>query len=269
MIAFFKIFVLFVVLSQFCAGEQTQFTAFCDVVKMIKADAVCEPSCTQGYYVLEGVTALCADKKDITSLKATGLGLKTLPESVNAMKKLQILNVGNNAITSLPVFGSLKALKTVYIFNNQLTTLTGVFPNSTVLEFVSANNNALADLPPEFAKFKKLKNFNFDNNNVTSLPEEYVNFTSLSGVGMANNLLDCTEVKEKFSKTVFATECVQAQQRTENNFPALPTSFSTEPPAEGLDAFEIVSIVLAVVFVICLVVAIVLYVRYRNRGIDA
>jgi len=268
MIAFVKIFVALVVLSQFCAGEDTQFSAFCDVVKLVNPDALCEPSCDEGFYSLEGVTAACSGK-DITTLKATGLKLGTLPESLNAMTKLQVLNIGNNAVTSLPALGGLTALKTVYIFNNKLTTLTGVFPNSKSLEFISANSNGLVDLPPEFAGFKKLKTFNFENNNVTKLPEEYVNFTSLAGVGMANNLLDCVEVKEKFSKTVFASECVQAQQRTEAIYPALPTSFSTDPPQEGLDAFEITSIVLFVVFIVGAVIAIVFYVRYRNRGIDA
>jgi len=260
--------VFLAVLTQFCVGDEpTQFTAFCDVVKMVKESADCQPSCDDGFYSLEGVVASC-NKNNIVSLKATGLGLKTLPESLNAMTKLEILNVANNAITTLPVFGNLTALKTIYIFTNQLTTINGVFPNSKKLEFVSANNNGLTELPPEFAQ-TKMKTLNFDNNNVTALPDEYANMTSLSSVGMSKNLLDCNVVKEKFSKTLFASECVQAQQRTEDQYPALPTSFSTDPPQEGLDSFEVISIVFTCVFVVAAVIAIVLYVRYRNGGIDA
>jgi len=187
---------------------------------------------------------------------------------MNAVTKLQVLNIGNNEITSLPVLDGLTNLKTLYLFNNKLTSINGIFPKSKKLEFVSANNNNLKELPAEFAD-TKMKTLNFDNNNVTNLPEEYVNMTFISSVSMSRNLFDCKAIKEKFGSSAFAISCVQAQQKTEDEYPALPTSFSTDPPKEGLDGFEIAAIIFAFVFVIALVICIVLFVRYRNTGIDA
>jgi len=184
------------------------------------------------------------------------------------MTYLQILNAANNELTTLPVLAGLKALKTVYLYNNKLTTITGIFPNSTKLEFVAVSNNALTELPPEFA-FIKIKTLNFDNNNIEKLPAEYANMTSLQDVGMSQNKFDCAVIRKDFANTPFATECIQAQQRTEDGYPALPTSFSTEPPNECLDAFEITAIVLACVFIVGAVVAIVMYVRYRKGGVQA
>jgi len=267
---FVKLCVLVALLTPFCVAENdTQFTAFCDIVKLVKEDAVCEPTCEDGSYSLEGVVASCDNaKKNFVQLKASGLGLKSIPQSLNAMTKLQFLNLANNELTALPVLDALTALKTVYIFSNKLTTITGVFPNSKNLEFVSANNNELVELPPEYAQ-TKLITLNFGNNSVAKLPDEYVNLT-LSSIDMSRNMLDCSEIKSKFPKTsLFATECVQAQQKTEDGYPALPTSFPTEPPEEGLDGYEITSIILFCIFVVGAVLAIVFYIRYRNGGISA
>jgi len=252
-----------------CDEEATQFTAYCDLVRLVNPEVSCpaDLNCDDGFFSYNKVVATCTGS-DITSLKASGVGLNSLPESLNAMTKLEILNVANNALTSLPVFGDLKALKTVYVYSNQLTTLNGVFPNSTKLEFVSANNNALTELPPEFAN-TNMKTFNFDNNNIENLPDEYVKMKKLVGVGMSKNKFDCSVVKQKFPKTAFETACIQAQQKTEDDVPALPTSFSTEPPNEGLDGYEITSIILFVLFIVCAAIAIVFYVRYRNGGVEA
>jgi len=269
--SFVKFFVLLFLVT-LCVAEDTEFTAFCDLARLVADDTDCPPdlSCAESYFSYEGVVASCSGSH-ITSLKASGLKLKTLPESLNAMSYLQMINIANNELTSLPVLGALKNLKTIYLYSNQLTTITGVFPNSTKIEFVSANNNKLTELPPEFGNATKLKNLNFDNNDVESIPESYKNLP-LVGVGMSQNKIDCAEVRRVFGSSkakAFAENCIQAQQRTEDDIPALPTSFSTEPPNEGLDAFEITSIILMVVFIVGCVLGIVFYVRYRNGGIDA
>jgi len=269
MLSFGKAFLLVAVVAQFCAGQATEFTAFCDVARLVNAETTCpaDLSCADVSFTYDGVTATCTGTH-ISSLKASDLKLASLPESLNNMTSLQILNVASNELTALPVLGGLKALKTLYLYNNKLTTITGIFPNSPKLDFVAVSNNALTELPPEFALLK-IKTLNFDNNDVEKLPAEYKNITSLRDVGMAQNKFDCDEVRKNFADTLFATECIQAQQRTEDGYPALPTSFSTEPPNEGLDAFEITALVLMCVFVVGAVVAIVMYVRYRKGGLQA
>jgi len=267
--SFIKFVVLFAVVAQFCFA-QTEFTAFCDICRTVDPTSECpdDLSCETTSFTYDGVVGSCS-RGHITSLKASNLKLTTLPDSLNAMKYLQMLNIASNGFTSLPVLGGLVALKTLYIYNNKLTTLNGVFPNSTKLEFVSANNNNLTELPIEFAD-TNMKTLNFDNNNVSSIPANYSKLSkTLVSVSMAGNKLDCAKVSQELPNSRFADKCVQAQQRTEDDVPALPTSYSTEYPREGLDGFEISAIVFFVLFLVCVCLTVLFYVRYRKNGIVA
>jgi len=225
-------------------------------------------SCADAVISYDGLAASCK-QGHISTLKASGLGLKSVPQSLNEMENLEFLNLANNELSSLPVFDKLTQLKTIYLYKNQLTSITGVFPNSKKIEFVSMNGNHLTELPPEFGD-TKLKTLTFDNNDITSIPESYKDLTTITDVGMSSNKLDCSAVTTLFTlSSVFSAKCIQAQQRTEDDIPALPTEYTTEAPKEGLDGFEITAIVIACIFVLCAIIGTVLYVRYRFGGIKA
>jgi len=264
----FKVFLLFVVFTQICFSADTEFTAYCDLVKLVNPSSTCpaDLSCEGASFVkYDGVVGTCKNSH-ITALKASNVGLKSVPKTLNNMIYLDMLNLGKNELTELPALGSLTKLTTLYLNNNKLTKITGIF-NSTKLASVNLASNALTELPPEWGN-TSITSLVFDGNNIAEIPLEYKKL-KLSYVGMADNNLDCSKVSQDFPGTEFEESCIQAQQKTDDNDPPLPTSFSTEPPYEGLDGYEIASIILFVIFVIGTVVAVVLYIRYRNGGIDA
>jgi len=265
---FFKVFVLLFVLSQICVGSE--FSAFCDLARSVNPSTGCssELSCANGGFESDGITATC-NGGHITSLKAPGVSLKEVPSSLNDMVYLVSLNFASNEISSLPTLDGLTALESINLNKNQLTNITGVFPNSKKLVYVYICNNKLVELPPEFGN-TKLTNLVFNDNVVERIPESYAGLTSLVRVEMGGNMLDCASISSSFSaSSVFAKECIPAQQHTDDAYPALPTEYSTEAPKEGLDGLEIASIILACLFVVCAIVATIFYVRYRFGGLKA
>jgi len=268
-----KFFVLLVVLSQVCFGEDTEFTAFCDLARLVNPDTKCpaDLSCSGvQFFNYENVVATCS-KSHIITLKASRLDLKSVPSSLNSMKYLEMLNLAENSLTEMPVLSDLTALTTIMLNSNKLTKITGVFPNSVSLKTVSIGDNMLEELPPEFGNFS-VNSLLFDNNNVTKIPEGYVKL-NLVQVLMSQNKLDCAEVQAQFpSKKGYVSlgeACIQAQQKSDGEYPPLPTSFSTEPPYEALDAYEATSIVLAIIFIIGTTLFVVFFIRYRNGGIGS
>jgi len=195
-------------------------------------------------------------------------------KSVNLgiLKFLAFEQTFKNSLTTLPILADLTELTTIMLNSNKLTKITGVFPNAVSLKTVSLGDNQLVELPPEFAN-AAITSLLLDGNNITTIPDEYANL-KLTQVGISQNMLDCSVVQQKFPPkkaplVSFGESCIQAQQKTDDEYPALPTSFSTEPPREGLDAYEITSIILTVVFVIGTTLAIVFFIRYRNGGIGS
>jgi len=271
MTGFLKFFVLLFVLTQICVGDDTEFTAFCDLCRIVNDKTECPSEslkCDGEAISYDGITGTCTGAH-ITNLRASKAGLEKVPESLNKMTYLKTLNLASNNLTGLPNLTALTALEALYLHNNQLKTINGVFINSKKLNFVLLSNNKLTELPKEFGNFP-ITNLQFDDNEISSIPEEYKSLTKLKTLKLSGNYLDCSNVSTVFGKTsVFAESCIQAQQKTEDEYPELPTSFSTEPPNEGLDGYEVASIILFVIFVVGLVLTIVFYVRYRNGGIKA
>jgi len=258
--------ILFAVLAEICLGNE--FAAFCDVCRLVNEKTECpaDLSCKESVIEYDGVVSMCQGGH-ITSLKVYNKGLESLPESLNNMTRVQILNIANNKFEKLVPLPGLVALKTLYIHNNKLKNLTGVFTNSPKVEYISAGNNKLVELPPEWVNMS-LKTLNVPSNELETLPIEYRDMNTLTQVDLSQNSLDCEMIRVEFKNTIFADQCIQSQQKTEDDVKPLPLSYTGEPEHAGLDAYEIVAIVLAVLFVCLLVPAIVLYIMYRNKGLS-
>jgi len=99
------------------------------------------------------------------------LKLQTLPESFGELKKLQILELSYNNLTSLPEsFGNLKDLHTLLLNNNKLTFLPETFVNLTSLNKLNLSNNQFSEIPTVLWPLKELHEL-FLNNNPLSVEE--------------------------------------------------------------------------------------------------
>jgi len=209
----------------------------------------------------------------IKTLNLAGNKITKMSAELDKITSLQTLNLASNGLEQFEgVLGSLKALTILFLMDNKLTNITGVFPNSLKLTNLYLSKNNLTELPPEFAKCTNLKSFLFENNDISKLPPGYKDLKNLHSVAMSGNNFTCSDFTDDlspFKDTVFADGCVQSQQKSEKGITALPLSYSTEPPNEGLDKYEVTSLILFFVFLIGLALAVVFYIRYRNGGMAA
>jgi len=260
---YFKSFLVVVLLTQLCVANE--FQAFCDVCRLVNPDTKCpeDLACSKDPIDYDGIVATCSGSH-IATLKASNKGLSKIPDSLNNMTSLQILNLGNNKLKSLPVLSQLTALKTVYLHSNSLESFTGVFVNSNKLDFISAGNNQLKELPLELVNMS-LKTLIVNNNNLTTIPLEFKQIKTLVNVDISENLLDCAQIRVNFTG-IFAEQCIQSQQKTEKDVPGLPLSYSGEPTTAGLDGYEIAAIILFVIFLCLLIPGIILFVVYHRKA---
>ncbi|KAJ5403916.1 Leucine-rich repeat typical subtype [Penicillium cosmopolitanum] len=113
-----------------------------------------------------------------------------IPESVDRLENLQILNVAGN---SIEVFAAndnlaLPELQSLFIGINRIKYLPRVsaWQNLTVL---SAEDNSIAELPDGLVGLKSLKNVDLTGNNITRLDEKIGLLEGLTSFRIANNPL--------------------------------------------------------------------------------
>lgn len=103
--------------------------------------------------------------KHVIMLYLCGKGLKYLPESIDQLKFLQILNLGNNNLTELPEsIGNLKFLEELIL-----------------------HDNALISVPKSIGNLKNLGVLHLDSNDLTTLPETICNLITWYPIGLSNN----------------------------------------------------------------------------------
>ncbi len=109
-------------------------------------------------------------------LNICGKGLDYLPESIDQLKFLQILDLSNNKLIELPES----------------------IGNLEFLEELILHDNALVSIPKSIGNLKNLVLLHLDNNNLTSLPETICNLKTWYPIGLTNNKI--ASLSEKILK---------------------------------------------------------------------
>ena len=119
-----------------------------------------------------------------------GLSLAALPPEIGSLTALQTLSVSNNQLATLPPeIGSLTALQTLYLSRNQLATLPPEIGSLTALQRLSVSNNQLATLPPEIGSLTALQTLFLSSNPLATLPPEIGSLTALQVLRLDGNQL--------------------------------------------------------------------------------
>lgn len=133
--------------------------------------------------------ARCKAEKG-TQLDLARLGLTALPPELFQLRALKELYLGNNQLIALPSeLGQLRALKALFVGNNQLTALSPELGQLTALTRLDLSNNQLTALPPEIGKPTALKRLFLENNQLTALPPELGQLTALTRLDLDGNQL--------------------------------------------------------------------------------
>lgn len=126
---------------------------------------------------------------DLEGLYCYGIGIKTLPISINKLTKLQHLILTGNKICKIKVnnFSNLTFLE---LGGNLLTDFPDIW-NLTKLEIVGLGRNDISGpIPIEIGKLKNLKKIYLENNKISgNIPEEIYSLTKLEVLSLAENEL--------------------------------------------------------------------------------
>ncbi len=96
------------------------------------------------------------------------------------MISLQSLYLSNNQLTSIPPeLGQLTDLEESDLSNNQLTSIPPELGQLTSLQILNLSNNQLTATPPELGQLTNLLQFYLDNNQLITIPPELGQLTNL------------------------------------------------------------------------------------------
>jgi len=106
-------------------------------------------------------------------LNLCGKGLKYLPESIDKLKFLQILDLRNNNLTELPEsIGNLEFLEELILHDNALRSVPESIGNLKNLGLLHLDNNYLTTLPDTICNLKTWYPIGLSNNKISSLSEK-------------------------------------------------------------------------------------------------
>lgn len=156
----------------------------------------------------------------IQSIHLNNNKLVSLPKSLEKLKKITILNLSKNELTTIPdYFGAFPLLKSLYISRNKLSTLPESIKNLKNLEELDLSynknftlipnffaelqslkrldltNNSLKQLPKNLEKLSQLQLLNLNNNKLSSLPDSIKNLKNLGGLLLYHNPISKEEQK--------------------------------------------------------------------------
>ena len=114
--------------------------------------------------------------------------LKTLPEEVGHLKKLTLLNLGNNLIEEFPsVIFKLINLEELILTINNLVNVPKDIVSLKTLKILQLNNNELTTFPIEILGLFNLKMLGLMGNQISSIPSSITAFQHLEKLLLARN----------------------------------------------------------------------------------
>ncbi|KAL2047602.1 hypothetical protein N7G274_000644 [Stereocaulon virgatum] len=157
----------------------------------------------------------------LTELSAArnGLSRSLFPSSVHGLSRLKVLDVANNALTSLAVNGDIEfpALQSLNVTENRLAMLPDI-SNWTELTTLTVGGNKLSSFPEGITSLQKLKAVDFSRNDIRSVDERFGLMESLTALVIANNPLqerkflrmDTDEMKRELRSRLLPAEFIDA-----------------------------------------------------------
>nr|CAD7453514.1 unnamed protein product [Timema tahoe] len=179
------------------------------------------PRLPPGFVQLRSLTVLGLNDI-LTSLQSLELRenlLKTLPESLSQLSKLERLDLGDNEIEELPHYvGNLPSLQELWLDHNQLQHLPPEVGNLKKLACLDISENRLEDLPNEIGGLESLTDLHLSQNVIETLPDGIGHLRKLTILKVDQNRLAI------LNTNIGTCECLQELILTENFLMELPVS---------------------------------------------
>ena len=108
--------------------------------------------------------------------------MRNLPENLSELKNLQVLDVGNNTLETLP-----NNITSAYLDRTQWQKFEKSLCKNQELQYLSVNGNHIIKLPDELINCKKLRYINVSDNELIEIPAFINEFPLLTTFLAANN----------------------------------------------------------------------------------
>lgn len=144
----------------------------------------------------------------VSELDLSQLNLKELPESLQTLKNLTILNCSANRLTRLPEWiGRLKQLRFLVLSNNKISSYD--IADLPKLTHLFLSSNALREIPEAILRLRSLQMLDVDFNELTLLPPDLSRLRDLDSFSASGNPLNNVQPVCELSKlqTLFASYC--------------------------------------------------------------
>jgi len=128
---------------------------------------------------------------EIVQLRLSKLNLKKLPDCIQDLKYLEVLDVDNNLLKELPDWiGKIKSLKCLKAYGNKITTIPETIGDLKLLKFLELSDNNLSELPESIGNLISLEELYLSTNRLKSLPESIERLKNLECLAIQENLLE-------------------------------------------------------------------------------
>jgi leucine-rich repeat protein SHOC2 len=180
---------------------------------------------------LTAIPAEVAQMVNLEELIVKGNKIATLPASMQALTKLRLLDLQDNAFASAPDLSGLKGLRRIVLTGNPITQLEASFFTRAVgVEDFQFEKMGLATLPATISQCINMKVLNVNANLLTQLPEE---------IGMVKQLRKLTIASNKLTSLPAQLQSLPALEELDisgNALVALPQGLVAMAALKSLDA---------------------------------
>jgi len=122
---------------------------------------------------------------DAETLVLADNGLTDLPPRIGELRNLRMLDLGHNALTSIP--GTIRVTDFLYLHDNQLSSLPSM--NLPRLRYLNASENQFTEFPNAICSMTSLLELRITDNEVQSLPDCIASLKQLRELHLRNNVL--------------------------------------------------------------------------------
>jgi hypothetical protein len=151
--------------------------------------------------------AFTASERRVTGLSIRSKQMKILPDSIQKLTVLQVLDLGDNELKGLPEWiGSLSALESLTLAKNQLFDLPPSMEKLKNLKELYLWGNALTDLPPEICELTQLQRLDISKNLIEHIPSEIEKLTKLRWFRTVGNVIGLLPPKAKTALTALKSK---------------------------------------------------------------
>jgi len=128
---------------------------------------------------------------EIVRLNLPNLKLRKIPDCVQDLKYLEILNVFNNLLEELPSWiGRLGSLKELNAIRNKITTIPETICDLKSLKILELSYNSLSELPESIGNLISLKELYLSTNRLERLPASIERLKNLEILAIQKNQLE-------------------------------------------------------------------------------